>query len=89
MNKTPLIDVSDIHCNVTLLRGIPANYFQTVSGSGTIVSRSILTAKVDASAQESNFAFTGPFWELNCRTSYFCWEKLDNTRRSGDEHERK
>ena len=34
-------DLSDIQRNVkTLLRGIPENDFKTVSGSGTIVSRS-------------------------------------------------
>ena len=51
--------------------------FKTVSGSGTVVSRSAQLHKESFWTRQqplvhrwANFTFTGPFRELNCRTPY-------------------
>jgi hypothetical protein len=40
LNGQRFVHIPDIQHNVTLLEGIPENDFKTVSGSGTIISRS-------------------------------------------------
>jgi len=75
MKGQRFVDLSDIQYNVKkLLRGIPENDFPAVAPLSHEVHS--FTRRVVRRRQQplvhryANFAFTGPFGELNCPTMY-------------------